>query len=264
VSGVRTHLREIEDALAAYHETREDLFNRNLRLVVSVAKLFRHRGLPFMDLVQEGNMGLMTALDKYEAGRGHRLSTYSTWWIRQAMMRSLAEQSRTVRLPQHMVDALRKLKRANDQLARDDGKEALPEDLADAAKIPLEDVKVLRTSLQQPVSIDHPVAEADERVRGDFIEDRKIQSPLEGSHERHLKERIVEVLKMLPSKEREILSMRYGLDERNVSTLEEIGERFNVTRERIRQIEAKAVKHLRTSEARELLEGFVSGEDDLN
>jgi RNA polymerase primary sigma factor len=261
VSGMRQHQREIEEVRTSYHESREELFNRNLRLVVSIAKLFRNRGLPFMDLVQEGNMGLMTALDKYEVGRGHKLSTYSTWWIRQAIMRSLAEQSRTVRMPQHMVDALRKLQRAKDQLSRREGLEALPEEIAEKADLPVQDVRVLSSAMHQPVSIDASIGDSDDRVRGDFLEDRHSQSPIDSSQARQLKERIGAVLRTLPRKEREILSLRYGLDDQTAWTLEQLGKRFNLTRERIRQIEAKAVKMLKSPDRREMLEGFQATSD---
>jgi len=261
VEGSRRLLREIEAARSRYHAVREELFNRNLRLVVSIAKGFRNRGLSFMDLVQEGNMGLMTALDKFEAGRGHRISTYSTWWIRQAIMRAIAEQSRTVRLPQHMVDALRKVQKARDELARIGDGEVLPEQVADRAEIPLEDVKLLDLSILPPISIDAPVGGSDERLRADFLVDRDSPSPIEATEDSLLKERIGEVLQSLPCKEREILTLRYGLDAQAAWTLEQLGARFNLTRERIRQIEAKAVKLLRQSELKARLEPFVNPSD---
>ena len=255
--GMRRHKKEIEEIRVIYEEAKTTLCNRNLRLVVSIAKKYMNRGLPFLDLIQEGNAGLMTALDKYEVGRGNRFSTYATWWIRQSITRSIADQSRTIRIPVHMVESLGKLQRVRKEFFQREGREAQPEDIAKIMDIPLEELKILYGFLRNPVSIDQPVSEGDERLHGDFIRDDKTESPLDTSQDLLLRERIDEVLQTLPIKEREILKLRYGLNDGNAYTLEEVGNMYNVTRERIRQIETKAVEKLKMQIRREKLEGFV-------
>jgi len=255
--GLRRHKKEIEEIRIVYEDAKTTLCNRNLRLVVSIAKKYMNRGLPFLDLIQEGNAGLMTALDKYEVGRGNRFSTYATWWIRQSITRSIADQSRTIRIPVHMVESLGKLQRVRKEFFQREGREAQPEDIARIMDIPIEELKILYGFLRSPVSIDQPVSEGDERLHGDFIRDDKSESPLDTSQDLLLRERIDEVLQTLPIKEREILKLRYGLDDGNAYTLEEVGNMYNVTRERIRQIETKAVEKLKMQIRREKLEGFV-------
>lgn len=256
-AGMRRQRREIEEIRAVYEEAKTTLCNRNLRLVVSIAKKYMNRGMPFLDLIQEGNAGLMTALDKYEVGRGNRFSTYATWWIRQSITRSIADQSRTIRIPVHMVESLGKLQRVRKEFFQREGREAQPEDIARIMDIPIEELKILYGFLRNPVSIDQPVSEGDERLHGDFIRDDKTDSPLDTSQDLLLRERIDEVLQTLPIKEREILKLRYGLNDGNAYTLEEVGNMYNVTRERIRQIETKAVEKLKMQIRREKLEGFV-------
>ncbi len=256
-SGLRRQKKEVEDIRVVYEEAKTTLCNRNLRLVVSIAKKYMNRGLPFLDLIQEGNAGLMTALDKYEVGRGNRFSTYATWWIRQSITRSIADQSRTIRIPVHMVESLGKLQRVRKEFFQREGREAQPEDIARIMDIPIEELKILYGFLRNPVSIDQPVSEGDERLHGDFIRDDKTESPLDTSQDLLLRERIDEVLQTLPIKEREILKLRYGLNDGNAYTLEEVGNMYNVTRERIRQIETKAVEKLKMQIRREKLEGFV-------
>jgi len=255
--GLRRHRREIEEIKAVYEDAKTKLCNRNLRLVVSIAKRYMNRGLPFLDLIQEGNAGLMTALDKYEVGRGHRFSTYATWWIRQSISRSIADQSRTIRVPVHMVESLGKLQRIRKEFFQREGREAHPEEIAERMKMPLDELKHLFGFLRNPVSIDQPLNDSDDRLHGEFIKDDKSESPIDMSQDLLLRERIEEVLQTLPLKEREILKLRYGLNDGNAYTLEEVGSMYNVTRERIRQIETKAVKKLRMESRRQKLEGFV-------
>jgi RNA polymerase primary sigma factor len=256
-SGLRKHVKEIEEIKEVYEDAKTKLCNRNLRLVVSIAKKYMNRGLPFLDLIQEGNAGLMTALDKYEVGRGHRFSTYATWWIRQSITRSIADQSRTIRVPVHMVESLGRLQRMRKEFFQEKGRDASPEEIAERMSLPVDELKLLYGFLRGPVSIDAPLGEGDDRLQGDFIQDRKSESPIDTSQDLLLRERIEEVLQTLPLKEREILKLRYGLNDGNAYTLEEVGNMYNVTRERIRQIETKAVKKLRMENRREKLEGFV-------
>jgi RNA polymerase primary sigma factor len=256
-AGLRKHRREIEDLKAIYEDAKKRLCNRNLRLVVSIAKKYMNRGLPFLDLIQEGNTGLMRAVDKYEVGRGNRFSTYATWWIRQAITRSIADQSRTIRIPVHMIESLGKLRNMRKEFFQREGREPTPEEVSDAIEIPAEEVKMLFEVLRNPVSLDQPINESDERMYGDFIEDFKSDSPVTASQDVLLRERIDEVLESLPVKEREIVKLRYGLCDGYTYTLEEVGNIYNVTRERVRQIEAKAVKKLKLPMRREKLEGFL-------
>jgi len=256
-AGLRRHRREIEDLKAIYEDAKKRLCNRNLRLVVSIAKKYMNRGLPFLDLIQEGNTGLMRAVDKYEVGRGNRFSTYATWWIRQAITRSIADQSRTIRIPVHMIESLGKLRNMRKEFFQREGREPTADEVADAIELPADEVRMLFDVLRNPVSIDQPVNDADERIYGDFIEDQKSDSPVTASQDVLLRERIDEVLESLPAKEREIVKLRYGLCDGYTYTLEEVGNIYNVTRERVRQIEAKAVKKLKLPMRREKLEGFL-------
>ncbi len=256
-SGLADHVEEILAMKARYEEVKKHLCNRNLRLVVSIAKKYLNRGLPFLDLIQEGNTGLMRAVDKYEVGRGNRFSTYATWWIRQAITRSIADQSRTIRIPVHMIESIGRLRQMRKEFTQLEGREPSAEEIASAVGISADEVRLLLEVLRNPISLDQPLNDADERMYGDFLEDVGTESPVDITQEGLLRERIEEVLDSLPAKEREIVKLRYGLCDGNMYTLEEVGSIYNVTRERVRQIEAKAVKKLRLPVRRERLAGFV-------
>jgi RNA polymerase primary sigma factor len=259
---MKRYLEDIAEKQEIYEVSKQKLSSRNLRLVVSIAKKYRNRGLPFLDLIQEGNTGLLRAVDKYEVGRGNRFSTYATWWIRQAITRSIADQSRTIRIPVHMIETLSKLRKVRKDFVHEKGREPSIEEMSDLVGVEAHEVRMLFEVLRNPVSIDQSVGEGDERMFGDFVEDQKTASPIDSTQEGMLRERINEVLETLPVKEREILKLRYGLVDGFTYTLEEVGNIYNVTRERVRQIEAKAVEKLRLPMRREQLEGFVKAEQN--
>ena len=260
-TGLRAHLREIREVRGRYEDVKKHLCNRNLRLVVSIAKKYLNRGLPFLDLIQEGNTGLMRAVDKYEVGRGNRFSTYATWWIRQAITRSIADQSRTIRIPVHMIESIGRLRSLRREFLQKESREPTIQELASLVDMAPEDVRVLLDVVKNPISLDQPLNDTDERMVAEFLEDFSAESPVTVSQEGLLRERIDEVLQSLTSKEREIVKLRYGLCDGNTYTLEEVGTIYNVTRERVRQIEAKAVKKLRLPVRRQRLEGFVQNVD---
>jgi len=242
-----------------YQQAKRDLSGGNLRLVVSIAKRYRNRGLSFLDLIQEGNAGLMKAVDKYEYQRGFKFSTYATWWIRQAITRAIADQARTIRMPVHMIETLVKLRRQERELWHQLGRDPTAEELAIAAQIPLEETeRVLRIS-RQPISLDSPVNETEETEYGDFLEDPRTHNPMSTALREMLREKINHALLTLSYREREILKLRYGLGDGHAYTLEEVGRVFNVTRERVRQIEAKAVRKLQHPVRSKPLEGFLDG-----
>jgi len=260
-TGLRAHLREIRELRGRYEDVKKHLCNRNLRLVVSIAKKYLNRGLPFLDLIQEGNTGLMRAVDKYEVGRGNRFSTYATWWIRQAITRSIADQSRTIRIPVHMIESIGRLRSLRREFLQRESREPTLQELASLVDLPPEDVRILLDVVKNPISLDQPLNDTDERMVAEFLEDFSAESPVSVSQDGLLRERIDEVLQSLTSKEREIVKLRYGLCDGNTYTLEEVGSIYNVTRERVRQIEAKAVKKLRLPVRRQRLEGFVQNAD---
>ncbi len=254
---LRLELREIRAILAEYEELKKEISAKNLRLVVSIAKKYRNMGMPFLDLIQEGNTGLMRALDKYEYSRGFRFSTYATWWIRQAITRSIADQSRTIRIPVHMIETLNRLKKMKKQFLAEEGREPSVEEMSDVLKVPADEVKKIFEVFKNPISLDQQVGKHDDRFVSEFIEDKSVESPFKSTNHEMLKERLQEVLDTLPVREREILKLRYGLTDGYTYTLEEVGNIFRVTRERVRQIELRAVDKLRHPLRKARLTGFL-------
>jgi RNA polymerase primary sigma factor len=240
-----------------YDKAMRDLSGGNLRLVVSIAKKYRNRGLTFLDLIQEGNTGLMRAVDKYEYRRGYKFSTYATWWIRQAITRAIADQARTIRVPVHMIEAMTRLRAAARVLLQEIGREPTVEEMAEAAGVPIEEARRVMRISRQPVSLDKPIGEGDDSAFGDFLEDRGNDSPVSNAASEMLKDKIDTVLKTLTYREREIIKLRYGLGDGYTYTLEEVGRIFKVTRERVRQIEAKAVRKLQHPVRSRQLQGFL-------
>ncbi len=256
---LRTRVRKIDERYAAYEQAMRELSGGNLRLVVSIAKKYRNRGLSFLDLIQEGNTGLMRAVDKYEYRRGYKFSTYATWWIRQAITRAIADQARTIRIPVHMIETMSKLRKVSKQLLQELGREPTIEETATAAEVSLEETRRVLKISRHPISLDRPVGESEDSYFGDFIEDEGSESPVNAATQEMLKDKIDSVLKTLTYREREIIKLRYGLGDGYTYTLEEVGRIFKVTRERVRQIEAKAVRKLQHPVRSKQLKGFLDG-----
>jgi RNA polymerase primary sigma factor len=257
--GLRRRIEIVKKRFAEYEEAKRQLSGGNLRLVVSIAKKYRNRGLSFLDLIQEGNTGLMRAVDKYEYRRGYKFSTYATWWIRQAITRAIADQARTIRIPVHMIETMSKLRNVSKKLLQEMGREPTIEETAKAAGIGVDETRRVLKISRHPISLDRPVGESEDSYFGDFIEDDTAESPVSAATQEMLKDKIEQVLKTLTYREREIIKLRYGLGDGYTYTLEEVGRIFKVTRERVRQIEAKAVRKLQHPVRSRQLEGFLDG-----
>jgi len=242
-----------------YEDAKRKLSGGNLRLVVSIAKKYRNRGLSFLDIIQEGNTGLMRAVDKYEYRRGFKFSTYATWWIRQAITRAIADHARTIRIPVHMIETMSKLRNISKQLMQELGREPTIEEIAKRAKMSVSETRRVLKISRHPISLDRPVGESEDSYFGDFIEDEKADNPVESATQEMLKDKIEQVLKTLTYREREIIKLRYGIGDGYTYTLEEVGRIFKVTRERVRQVEAKAIRKLQHPVRARKLEGFLPG-----
>ncbi|MDP3008578.1 MAG: RNA polymerase sigma factor RpoD [Methylococcales bacterium] len=260
VSGLKDINRRMSIGEAKARRAKKEMIEANLRLVISIAKKYTNRGLQFLDLIQEGNIGLMKAVDKFEYRRGYKFSTYATWWIRQAITRSIADQARTIRIPVHMIETINKLNRISRQILQEMGREATPEELSERMEMPEDKVRKVLKIAKEPISMETPIGDDEDSHLGDFIEDAKVLSPVEAATIAGLRESTQNVLAGLTAREAKVLRMRFGINMNTDHTLEEVGKQFDVTRERIRQIEAKALRKLRHPSRSEQLRCFLDGE----
>ncbi len=257
IAGIKEINRRMSIGEAKARRAKKEMVEANLRLVISIAKKYTNRGLQFLDLIQEGNIGLMKAVDKFEYRRGYKFSTYATWWIRQAITRSIADQARTIRIPVHMIETINKLNRISRQMLQEMGREATPEELAERMEMPEDKVRKVLKIAKEPISMETPIGDDEDSHLGDFIEDIMVMSPIDSATREGLKEAVREVLGGLTPREAKVLRMRFGIDMNTDHTLEEVGKQFDVTRERIRQIEAKALRKLRHPTRSESLRSFL-------
>ena len=256
---LKDRVEDITTVFDEYEQAKRDLSGGNLRLVVSIAKKYRNRGLSFLDIIQEGNTGLMRAVDKYEYKRGYKFSTYATWWIRQAITRAIADHARTIRIPVHMIETMSKLRNISKNLLQELGREPSVEEIAERADMPVSEVRRVMKISRHPISLDRPVGESEDSYFGDFIEDESAGNPSDSAAQEMLRSRIETVLKTLTYREREIIKLRYGIGDGYTYTLEEVGRIFKVTRERVRQVEAKALRKLQHPVRSRKLQGFLDG-----
>ena len=263
ISQIKDINRIVSVGEAKARRAKKEMVEANLRLVISIAKKYTNRGLQFLDLIQEGNIGLMKAVDKFEYRRGYKFSTYATWWIRQAITRSIADQARTIRIPVHMIETINKLNRISRKLLQEKGREGTPEELAIEMEMPEDKVRKVMKIAKEPISMETPIGDDEDSSLGDFIEDGNVQSPIESATATGLSESTREVLSSLTSREAKVLRMRFGIDMNTDHTLEEVGKQFDVTRERIRQIEAKALRKLRHPSRSDMLRSFLEMDKDI-
>ena len=256
---LKIRIEDVKVVFDEYEQAKRDLSGGNLRLVVSIAKKYRNRGLSFLDIIQEGNTGLMRAVDKYEYKRGYKFSTYATWWIRQAITRAIADHARTIRIPVHMIETMTRLRNIAKQLLQQLGREPTIEEIAQVAEMPVSEARRVMKISRHPISLDRPVGESEDSYFGDFIEDNSVGSPTDTATQEMLRRRIDQVLKTLTYREREIIKLRYGIGDGYTYTLEEVGRIFKVTRERVRQVEAKAIRKLQHPVRSRKLAGFMDG-----
>ena len=257
IADIKDINRRMSIGEAKARRAKKEMVEANLRLVISIAKKYTNRGLQFLDLIQEGNIGLMKAVDKFEYRRGYKFSTYATWWIRQAITRSIADQARTIRIPVHMIETINKLNRISRQMLQEMGREPTPEELAERMEMPEDKIRKVLKIAKEPISMETPIGDDEDSHLGDFIEDTQSSSPLDTATNDGLTEATRSVLSGLTARESKVLRMRFGIDMNTDHTLEEVGKQFDVTRERIRQIEAKALRKLRHPSRSEQLRSFL-------
>jgi len=261
IAEIKSVNRRMSIGEAKARRAKKEMVEANLRLVISIAKKYTNRGLQFLDLIQEGNIGLMKAVDKFEYRRGYKFSTYATWWIRQAITRSIADQARTIRIPVHMIETINKLNRISRQMLQETGREVTPEELAEKMELSEDKIRKVMKIAKEPISMETPVGDDEDSHLGDFIEDNNMDSPVDMATTEGLKKSTLEILESLTPREAKVLRMRFGIDMNTDHTLEEVGKQFDVTRERIRQIEAKALRKLRHPTRSDKLRSFLDAED---